>query len=66
MLVAFYVQAITMPLVLADGIFTDPIQEIEQIVKLAFAVALFPNLAAGGFVLFNQTLLRLYHRTEIC
>jgi len=55
-----------MPLVLADGIFIDTIREIEQIVKLAFALALFPNLAAGGLVLFNQTLLRLYQRTDIC
>jgi len=55
-----------MPLVLADGIFTDPIQEIEQIVKLAFTVALLSKLAAGGLVLFNLTLLRLYQRTEIC
>jgi hypothetical protein len=37
-------QAVIMPLVLADRTSPEPIPEIEQIVGLAFAVTLFPYL----------------------
>jgi hypothetical protein len=37
-------QAVIMPLARADRITVEPVPEIEQILRLAFAVALFPYL----------------------
>jgi len=39
-----YMQAVIMPLVLADRITPESVPEIEQIFGLAFAIALFPYL----------------------